>query len=342
MALYIYPLVCLHNENNVTLFGKCYLDNYIKYKKKKILITIISHVISNNKQLNTSVCIEKESFCVTIEDDNYSERNVYTINLMCKIDEMTSETKFENINLLCPFDNFDASLNPNESAIIVTMCKQYNHRLNEWIQYNLKLGFSAIVIFDNSKNTKSDITEINNNSTETLTIPELKQKYKQQLCVIEFSYVPIEDHHWHETQSISFTIGVNEFKNKCNFICLIDPDEFICYNNMDNVSIEHFLCEYDTTVTMKSNILTNKNEHDIVNNNVLELAEYIGEEKYTKTILKSNLLKKCEFLFTPHCHPTEKIVEKNKIMHYHCWLNERYQYIDGMEKITKLQEFYKN
>ena len=39
-----------------------------------------------------------------------------------------------------------ADLNSNKSAIITTMCKNYSHRLEEWIQYNLNLGFSNLII----------------------------------------------------------------------------------------------------------------------------------------------------------------------------------------------------
>lgn len=38
------------------------------------------------------------------------------------------------------------------SAIISTMCKDYSSRLEEWIIYNLNLGFTGIIIFDNDYN----------------------------------------------------------------------------------------------------------------------------------------------------------------------------------------------
>ena len=71
-------------------------------------------------------------------------------------------------------------------------------------------------------------------------------------------------------------IGVNAFRTKCINIALIDADEFIW--GPDN--IEDFLKNH-SIITMRSNILTNKNSDDILNNNILELARYVGENKYT-------------------------------------------------------------
>jgi hypothetical protein len=64
-----------------------------------------------------------------------------------------------NIFFVFPFDLCDLTLNPNTSAIISTMCKHYSHRLDEWIQYNLQLGFSGIIIFNNDGNKSNLLNE---------------------------------------------------------------------------------------------------------------------------------------------------------------------------------------
>ena len=64
----------------------------------------------------------------------------------------------KDIVLYFPFENCNISLNP-DSAIISTMCKDYSSRVEEWIEYNLKLGFSGIVIFDNDGNCNNTINE---------------------------------------------------------------------------------------------------------------------------------------------------------------------------------------
>jgi hypothetical protein len=97
------------------------------------------------------------------------------------------------------------------------------------------------------------------------------------------------------------------------------------------MKIEDFLENHNKTITMRSNILTNKNNNDIIDNNILEYTKYVGEDKYTKTILCTKHIDKDEFIVTPHEHPKHTILEKNEIIHYHCWINRRYSYNDSME-----------
>ena len=141
-------------------------------------------------------------------------------------------------------------------------------------------------------------------------------------------YSPLINHHYDNIQRITLTIGVNAFYNKCRNIALIDADEFI-YFPKKNVKIEDFLKIY-STITMQSNILTNKNNNDILNNNILQLAKYVGKNLYTKTILHTDKLVENEFIITPHEHPTQTIMNKEDILHYHCWMNHRCIYDETM------------
>ena len=104
------------------------------------------------------------------------------------------------------------------------------------------------------------------------------------------------------------------------------------------MNIESFLDGYNRSITMKSNILTNKNDNDIINNNILEIAEYIGEDKYTKVILLTSDIKEYEFITSPHNYHTEIILDKSEIIHYHTWINKRYKYNECMEKINLKEE----
>jgi len=119
------------------------------------------------------------------------------------------------------------------------------------------------------------------------------------------------------------------FSCKCRNIALIDADEFICLPNNQDMKIEDFLQKY-STITMQSVILTNKNDNDLLNNNILQLAKYVGEDKYTKTILNTCTIYENEFIVTPHDHPSEKLMNKDEIIHYHCWMNQRYEYNETM------------
>jgi hypothetical protein len=163
------------------------------------------------------------------------------------------------------------------------------------------------------------------------SIVEICKKYKDKVFVVDFPYGPFEGHHWNSIQRISLHIGVNAFRKKCKWIALIDADEFIRVN--EDKKINRFLESYSCSITMQSNILTNKNNDDIINNNVLKLALYVGENKYLKTILNTDKINEYEFIFTPHNHPTAIILDKSIIMHFHCWMNKRCTYNDNMTTI---------
>jgi hypothetical protein len=239
---------------------------------------------------------------------------------------------FEKINIVLdyPFINVPSSIT-KESVIISTMCKNYSHRLEEWIKYNIKLGISGIVVFDNSDSIEPLLNE--EGIYNVKTTKDICDAYKYYVVRVCYPYTPINGMHWNNIQRISLHIGVNAFKNNCSHIALIDPDEFI-YLPQKEPSITDFLQKYNSSITMKSNIVTNKNNYDYIDNNILQLDLYIGEDKYTKTILRTDLIRENEFILTPHTHPTQLILEKNVIIHYHTWMNNRYQYNESMPKIT--------
>jgi hypothetical protein len=215
------------------------------------------------------------------------------------------------------------------------MCKHYSHRLDEWIEYNLKLGFSGIVVFNNDGNTLTPFNEPTENIVRTKSMEEICKKYKKKVWMIDFPYTPFHGQHWNNIQRVTLNIGVNAFRNKCRNIALIDADEFIYLPKNKSKKIEDFLQEH-STITMRSNILTNKNDNDILNNNILELAKYVGENKYTKTILHTSNITEYEFIITPHEHKSQKIMNKKDIIHYHCWMNNRYKYNEKMPYIDIL------
>ena len=260
------------------------------------------------------------------------DRNDFFLKIKGKINNITITFVYKdtsvhiNESLSFPFE-YGLNLN-NKSAIISTLCKDYSHRLDEWIQYNLKLGFSGIVIFNNDGNQSTILNESTHNCVKTGTTEEICKKYKGKVIVVNFPYRPFKGQHWNNIQRISLHIGVNAFRTKCRNIALIDADEFIYLP----IQIETFLNNHGT-ICMQSNILTNKNNNDLLNNNILELAKYVGIDKYTKIILDTSVIKENEFIVTPHNHRTEKKLSKNEIIHYHCWMNNRYPYHESMQMI---------
>jgi len=147
---------------------------------------------------------------------------------------------------------------------------------------------------------------------------EIRNNYKGKVFIVDFPYSPLNEYHWNSIQRISLNIGVNEFLNKVRNIALIDADEFLYIPKYSTMNIKYFLKKYNTKITTQSNILTNKNNTDIINNNILQIAVFIGENRYHKTILYTNDIEEYEFITTPHNHPKELILNKEEIIHYHC------------------------
>lgn len=258
---------------------------------------------------------------------------VTTIDTL-RISYAKDEKILSNITLTFPFEDCDLALTPS-SAIISTLCKQYGHRLDEWIQYNLKLGFSGIVVFDNDANTANALNE-STIGEASLTTNEVCNKYKGRVLCVQFPYAPFSGKHWNTVQRISLHIGVNAFRKRCRNIALIDADEFIYLPKNPSMSIETFLSNY-STVTMRSNILTNKNKDDVLDNNILQLAVYVGRDLYTKTILHTQKIVPNEFLMSPHTHRTQTVLKKTDIIHYHCWMNDRCKWDASMPQIDFLK-----
>jgi len=264
--------------------------------------------------------------------------NLDNINFI--FNDTNNNIKMINIELYFPFENCDLILN-NNSAIISTICKDYSYRLDEWIQYNLKLGFSGIVIFNNDFNKSNGLNESLEHCVLVHSTDEICKKYKGKVWVVDLPYSPFNNSHWNTIQRITLHIGVNAFRNKCRNIALIDADEFIYIPKNPSIRIETFLNDHGT-ITLQSNILTNKNNNDILNNNILQIAEYVGDNMYTKTIIYTGKISENEWINTPHNHYSEKIMNKEEIIHYHCWMNNRYHYNNNMKKIDFLKKFMNN
>jgi hypothetical protein len=313
MDIILFNDVCIFDGNKTIIYGQ--------YNNKFTSIKL-------NYNFEVIFCDNRDDFYIEIYEKVYYIDNITFVN-----DQYINVIK-KDIILKFPFENCNLSLDSN-SVIISTMCKDYSSRLEEWINYNLNLGFSGIVIFDNDENKSNEINEPLEYRQNNGTISDICKKYKNKVFHIKYNYQPMCKNHYDTIQRISLHIGVNAFRNKCSKIALIDADEFIHIPNKSNKSnIIDFLSNYKgQTITMKSNILTNKLNDDIINNNILDICIYVGENKYTKTIIDTNQIKPMEFIITPHRHPEQILLDKNILMYYHCWVNSRYEYNTNMQKI---------
>ena len=262
MDIILFNDVCIFDGNKTIIYGQ--------YNNKFTSIKL-------NYNFEVIFCDNRDDFYIEIYEKVYYIDNITFVN-----DQYINVIK-KDIILKFPFENCNLSLDSN-SVIISTMCKDYSSRLEEWINYNLNLGFSGIVIFDNDENKSNEINEPLEYRQNNGTISDICKKYKNKVFHIKYNYQPMCKNHYDTIQRISLHIGVNAFRNKCSKIALIDADEFIHIPNKSNII--DFLSNYKgQTITMKSNILTNKLNVDIINNNILDICIYVGEINIQKQLL---------------------------------------------------------
>lgn len=319
----LFTKVCIYDSatDETILYGQ-YQDRI-----KSILMEIIN-------PYRVIMCNSRQDFIIKIKN------KIHSIPFIGVYLDNGTKEEYSNVALTFPFEACSLSLNKDTSTIVSTICKDYSYRLEEWIRYNLMLGVSGIIIFNNSGNTKNGLNEPTENCIVKSSMEEICAKYKDRVMLVDFPYSPLGSNHWNNIQRISLHIGVNAFKHQARYIALIDADEFIYFPKAPTMKIDEFMSQYNTTVTMRSNILTNKGADDIIDNNILQIAEYVGEDKYTKTILDTTKIQEYEFIVTPHEHPTEIRLSKEDIIHYHTWINKRCPYNSTMPHFTGLKDLY--
>ena len=326
MIVQLYNKISLYfKDTNKTQF---YGQHHQNYPFEKLIITL-----DNNKY-----DMIKEKRCCFYPNSGKAKSYEFVLLLPGKLKliqkmeffykDNSKNFTWTNVQIEYPFDSCNIKLNQN-SAIITTMAKDYGHRLDEWIQYNLKIGFSGIIIFDNSDNKGNKLNEPMNNSNNSLTIKDICNKYPDKVFRVHFPFIAIPPLHWNHMQRVSMALGLHAFKNKVRNIALIDPDEFIFNPKNKNLSIERFLDKYNKTIQIGSNILTNKSNDDLINNNILKMDLYLGEKKYNKLIVHTSTIDSY-FRFCPHNKPGQLVVPNTDLIHYHIWINKRCQYEPSM------------
>jgi hypothetical protein len=136
--------------------------------------------------------------------------------------------------------------------------------IDEWINYNLLLGFSHIFIYDNS----------NDNS--------LKSKASDRVTIIHFpgSVKQLE----------AYTIFTLQYKSRCKWAAFIDIDEFIVlkkHNNINDLLSEYELCD---GVVLNWKMFGTSNETEYKNEPVLKRFKMCSAtiNAHYKSIVKLN------------------------------------------------------
>jgi hypothetical protein len=235
-------------------------------------------------QINAEIILGKEEFKIIIDPiylnqclDVYLGDEIFYKDIKLKlINEITGHYK----------------------STIVTMIKNYNHRVIEWINYNFKLGFEKIVLFDH--NSKDNLVE---------TIEKLND---DRIIIVPFNYTPFVGS-WPTLQRIVFTIGLHLLSNCSRHVAVIDADEFIMIPNVPNMNINKFLDNYPKSIRIRDIKLSCEKEiakkiSKKIDNNVLDYCKFMqtyvvnrptGIAKIINFTNYSNI-KKQVFLQTPH------------------------------------------
>jgi hypothetical protein len=309
----IFNEACIYNNEATILFIQ-----------SRRMITSISIINSNTDKIyniSYTICIAESLPCLDYGIIIHDKDKIDNFNIII------NDIKISNIKIYYPFEEIAKHISSNMN-IVSTLVKNYNHRLDEWIQYNIKLGFDKIIIFNNEESKSHHLNE-GNDCYEKMNI--VTDKYKDSVYVINFPYSTFYGFHWNNIQRLSLHISLTALNNKCNFCAYIDADEFIYINNANNIKM--FLNNFNDTIQIDGSVITNKNNNDIICNNILSLCNYVGESGHKKVLVymkkipciqgSNDIIK---FLPSPHKTPFHVTMNKDNIMYYHCWVNERYQY----------------
>lgn len=106
-------------------------------------------------------------------------------------------------------------------SALVAIAKNEDEYINEWINYNLKIGFDNIIIFQNNWRAK------------------IHEQYKDKVILIEFD----TDNKF--AQCIAYNKAIDLFHTKYDFIAFFDIDEFLVIkNNTVNMWLTQYM-DYD-------------------------------------------------------------------------------------------------
>ncbi len=308
---------CVVFPDSIRLYGQFIPEQISKRTAKKFRLI---EKTSGAKSIKTHISGKKRDFCIILPYFENFEHKRYCLSA-------GRDIVFEEVRLKSPFE--DISLTEN-SAIIITMVKNYEKRILEWIEYHLKLGFSKIVVFSN-------------NSTDR-TVEVVEELDDDRAVVIPFNYTCFEGCIYDEIQRMAISIGSNAFKNGFRWTCLIDADEFVYIPDMHPMNIKAFLndkrFQKRRAVTMQSIVLTNKNKQDKIDNNIIDLCRFTEVKPlYTKTILNNQKTKKDIFVKSPHRFRGHRILPMDEIYHCHCWCNDRLKYQEHFKQRDDLLRF---
>ena len=194
---------------------------------------------------------------------HFRERKMPTPKVIPQIDTPIPEIKTDELTSQYPSKYFvpNRNLKVND-AVVCAIALNEEPYIDEWIQYNLFLGFNHIYIYDNS-----DDNSLKGKKSDRVTIIHFPGKTKQL-----------------EAYSI-FTL---QYKNKHKWAAFIDCDEFIVLKKHN--TIIDFLNEYDNceSVALNWKMFGTSNEKEYKGEPVTSRFKYCSSivNKHIKSIVK--------------------------------------------------------
>lgn len=250
-------------NNNSYNFIKNYNDNLITFYEKNKKISYLS-TFEDIFDLN-----KLKKLFIFLQSDNYFDENKINYILQNKYDEIywkynyllptdfnievfkkvnTEIKHFNNYDVIKYFidNNSKIKLNYKFDIIIFTIAKNEKHILNEWICYNIMIGFQHIFIYDDQSD--EDIND---------TIAILPTKYKNKVTVFNTKNIIIDSTEFTKNnknnrnnknkQIYYLNYFLTNNKNISNWCFFCDCDEFIYINN-DKSNILEFINLYDNSI----------------------------------------------------------------------------------------------
>ena len=175
----------------------------------------------------------------------------------------------------------------NMKVALVCIAKNEDNYIQEWIDYNLKLGFDHIFIYKNNWNYEL--------SHEKVTIIDFPGEVKQLS---------------------SYNTFIDNYHDKYDWAAFFDVDEFLVLKKHNN--IKEFISEYSEYNSIAINwvLFGDNNLSEITNNNYSLINRFtkrqVGVNIHVKTITK--LYKHIRYQ-TPHAPNVEWVSPDKKIGH---------------------------
>lgn len=234
---FIYDI--FHNDNNklIIIMPAQFDPPHIKYINLNTLL---------NLEFKVHICPHKHTF----------------------IYESLTETKYvKNMQLLINNESFNMKINKypefKDEIIMSTLVLNEDNYIRQWIYFNLNIGITRFIIYDNNKNpNKSNLKNVLHDFIEKEIVVLINWPYYYRLKKSGISGQTTQQNH-----------SIYAFRNS-KYICLFDVDEYI--NMQNNTNINNFF----NSLIIENNINTNKigsfriKNKDFINPNNLSTQNY--------------------------------------------------------------------